>query len=494
MNTHPTEELMRNKSLRRVLASVASTGLALAGFSAVATPAQAADPVTTTFKVHLNVPASVAADWNIWWWGVTDAGGPVDNTIGESTQTVAGVPVTKDWTPNFVGEDAYGSYAEFTVMGSVTALNNVLRTTESWDGQDAAPEVPAVPEIPEVLDDPATADVDESAPAVPAVPAIPAKVAIPGADKPLGGDNIFPAGESWWNVGTGKQEFPLKDLVDYRVNLNMPLAKAQANGWSLHTWGPYTPAQKALSTFKVVTPVTKTVIKTVYKVVKGKKVATKVPTKVTTNVTTYPYKGKVGAAQTGVPFSGSTTYGSYAVIKLPRVYVQTLGFLVKRSSSTVDWNDATKSVDFKSETNNGVAAGSLQTFVQMGSSYLDSKAPLFTARLTATATYANGTITVTPVFPSAPSLRGALPDSIVVTAKKGATTKTCTIANTYNAAVLASANWALASSCEMTGFTVPTLADGDATWDIFVQGTSTGVGKAALGPQRATKIVITAVG
>jgi hypothetical protein len=271
----------------------------------------------------------------------------------------------------------------------------------------------------------------------------------------------------------------------------MPLAQAQANGWSLHTWGPYTPAQKALSTFKVVTPVTKTVIKTVYKVVKGKKVATKVPTKVTTNVTTYPYKGKVGAAQTGVPFSGSTTYGAFAVIKLPRVYVQTLGFLVKRSSPTVDWNDPTKSVDFKPESNNTVAAGSVESFVQMGASYLTSKRPAFTGRLTATATYANGNITVTPVMPSAPSLRGALPDSIVVTAKKGATTKTCTIANTYNTA-FANANWALASSCEMTGFTVPTLADGDATWDIFVQGTSTGTGKAALGPQRAAKIVVAA--
>lgn len=476
---------MRNKSLRRVLASVASTGLALAGFSAVATPAQAADPVTTTFKVHLNVPASVAADWNIWWWGVTDAGGPVDNTIGESTQTVAGASVTKDWTPNFVGEDAYGAYAEFTILGSVTALNNVLRTTESWNGQDAAPEVPAVPEVPEVLDDPATADVDESAPAIPEVPAIPAKVAIAEADKPLGGDNVFPAGESWWNVGTGKQEFPLKDLVDYKIHLNMPLAQAQANGWNLWTWGPYTPAQKALSTFKVVTPVTKTVIK----VVKGKKVATKV----TTNVTTYPYKGKVGAALTGVPFSGSSSYGAFAVIKLPRVYVQTLGFLVKRSSPTSDWNDPTKSVDFKPETNNTVAAGSVESFVQMGASYLSSKRPAFTARLGATATFANGNITVTPVMPSAPSLRGAMPDSIVVTAKKGATTKTCTIANTYNA-VFANANWALASSCEMTGFTVPTLADGDATWDIFVQGTSTGTGKAALGPQRATKIVIPAVG
>jgi len=455
---------MRNKSLRRVLATVASTGLALAGFSAVATPAQA-DPVTTTFKVHLNVPASVAADWNFWWWGVTDAGGPADNVIGTSTQTVAGAAVTKDWTPNFVGEDAYGSFAEFTLPGTLTALNNVIRTTESWDGQDAAPAV---------VDDPATTEVDETAAAKPA---------IAGADKPMGGDNIFPAGESWWNVGTGKQETPLKDLVDYKIHINMPLAAAQANGWNLWTWGPYTPGQSKLSAFKVTTPVTKTVVKTV----KGKKVSTKV----TTNVVTFPYKNKVGVDLPGVPFSGSDKYGAYAVIKLPRIYVQTLGFLVKRSAVGTDWSDNVKSTDFKAEAGNGVAAGSTESFIQMGASHLSSTAPAFTARLTATATYSNGTITVTPVFPSAASLRGARPDSIVVTAKKGATTKTCTIANTYNAA-FASAYWGLAGNCEITGIPTPAAADGDATWDITVQGTSTSTGKAALGPQRAAKIVVAA--
>jgi hypothetical protein len=129
----------------------------------------------------------------------------------------------------------------------------------------------------------------------------------------------------------------------------------------------------------------------------------------------------------------------------------------------------------------------------MGASYLSSKAPAFTARLGGTATLSNGTITVTPVFPSAPSLRGAMPDSIVVTAKKGATTKTCEIKNTYNAA-FASAFWGLAGTCEITGIPTPTVADGDATWDIFVQGTSTSTGKAALGPQRAAKIVVPAAG
>ena len=106
-------QMKLNKNLvKGAIASLAAT--ALLGMGMV--PAQAADPVTTTFKVHLNVPASVAADWNIWWWGVADAGGPVDNVIGASDQMVGGVNVNKDWTPNFVGTDAYGSYAEFTLQ------------------------------------------------------------------------------------------------------------------------------------------------------------------------------------------------------------------------------------------------------------------------------------------------------------------------------------------------------------------------------------------
>jgi len=152
-----------------------------------------------------------------------------------------------------------------------------------------------------------------------------------------------------------------------------------------------------------------------------------------------------------------------------------------------------KSADFKAESNNGAAAGSTESFIQMGASYLTSTAPAFTARLTATATYSNGTITVTPVFPSAPSLRGARPDSIVVTAKKGATTKTCEIKNNYNAA-FADARWGLAGTCDITGIPTPAQTDGAATWDIFVQGTSTSTGKAALGPQRAAKIVVPAAG
>jgi hypothetical protein len=447
---------MRKNSLRRVLATVASASLVFAGFAATSAPAQAADPVTH-FRIHINVPASVAAQWNIWWWGVSNAGGTTDNTLGESTQTINGTAVTKDFTPNFTNDDAYGSYADFDLPGTLTALNNVMRTTESWNGQAATPAV---------LDDPNTPDVDESAPALPAIDA---------ADKPFGGDNIFPAGESWWNIGTGKQEFPLKDTVDYKIHVNMPLATAQANGWSVWTWGPYTPAQTAtLASVKTVTTVTK--------VVKKKKVTTK--------VTSYPYKGKVPADLVGVPFTGSDKYGAFAVVKLPRIYVQTLGFLVKRSDATHAWNDPTKTIDFKPEHGNAVAAGSTESWIQLGASYITSNQPAYTSRLTATATYSNGTITVTPVYPSAPSLRGAYPDSILVTAKKGATSKTCTITNTVNAAGLSDASWNLAGSCDITGITVPSALDGDATWEISIQGTSTVTGKAAPSASPAAKILV----
>ena len=320
---------MINKKLARAIAATAGVGLAFAGLVGVAAPAQAVDNPTTSFKIHLNVPAEVAAQWNIWSWG--DCNGANDNVIGASTRNLgtdaAPNNVTQDWTPNFSNDDAYGSYAEFTVPCTVTALNNVMRTTESWNGQDAAPEVPAV------VDDPATADVDETA------AAIPAKPAIAEADKPFGGDNIFPAGESWWNVNTGKREYPLKDTVDYKIHLNMKLADAQSKGWNLWTWGPYTPAQTV--------PLSKAKI--------GGK---------------FPYKGKVSATLVGVPFSGSDKYGAFAVIKLPRIYVSTLGFLVKRSTPTSDWDDNVKSTDFKSDNNNNVAPGTTEAWVQVGASTL----------------------------------------------------------------------------------------------------------------------------
>ena len=435
---------MINKKLARAVAATAGVGLAFAGLVGIAAPAQAADNPTTSFKIHLNVPASVAADWNIWSWG--DCNGANDNVIGASTRNIGtdAAPnlVTQDWTPNFSNDDAYGSYAEFTVPCAVTALNNVMRTTESWNGQEAAAEVPAV------VDDPATPDVDETA------AAIPAKPAIAEADKPFGGDNIFPAGESWWNVNTGKREYPLKDVVSYKIHLNMSLANAQSKGWNLWTWGPYTPTQPVLSKWK-----------------SGSK---------------YPYKGKVSATITGVPFSGSDKYGAYAVVKLPRVYVSTLGFLVKRSTPTADWDDNVKSTDFKSENGNNVAAGTTEAWIQLGGSTLSHKVPNFVGRYGATATYANGKVTVTPVRPTAPSLQGALADKIVVTIKKGANSKSCTIANTATAAT--DPRWATASSCDID------VAPGDeaATWDVFVQGSAVGVGTALIGPNRSAKVLVPA--
>lgn len=430
---------MINKKLARAIAATAGVGLAFAGLVGFAAPAQAVDNPTTSFKIHLNVPASVAADWNIWSWG--DCNGANDNVIGSSTRNIgsdaAPNNVTQDWTPNFSNDDAYGSYAEFTVPCTVTALNNVMRTTESWGGQDAADAV---------VDDVATPDVDETAAAKPA---------IAEADKPFGGDNIFPKGESWWNVNTGKREYPLKDMVDYKIHLNMSLANAQSKGWNLWTWGPYTPAQTlALSKFKV-----------------GSK---------------FPYKGKVSATITGVPFTGSDKYGAFAVIKLPRVYVSTLGFLVKRSTPASDWDDNVKSTDFKGDNGNNVAAGTTEAWIQVGASTLSHKAPTFVGRYGATATYANGKVTVTPVRPAAASLQGALADKIVVTIKKGATSKTCTIQNTATAA--AEQRWATPSSCD-----IDVAAGAEvATWDVFVQGSATGVGTALIGPNRSTKVVVPA--
>jgi hypothetical protein len=79
-----------------------------------------------------------------------------------------------------------------------------------------------------------------------------------------------------------------------------------------------------------------------------------------------------------------------------------------------------------------------------------------------------------------------LADKIVVTIKKGATTKTCTIANAALAAT--DARWATPSSCDIA------VAPGEeaATWDVFVQGSAVGVGTALIGPNRSTKVAVPA--
>lgn len=445
---------MINKKLARAVAATAGVGLAFAGLVGVAAPAQAAEP-STTFKIHLNVPKEVAENWNIWYWNTGLAGvEPKDNTIGTSTQTVNGAAVVKDWTPNFVGEDAYGAYAEFTLPVSITALNNVMRTTESWDGQQAAAEVP---EVPAVEDDPGTPE-DESAPAIPAVPA---KPAIEAADKPFGGDNIFPAGESWWNVNTQKREYPLKDIVSIKVNLNAPLATLQSQGWNLYSWGTTVDAPKLATSIKA-------------------------------------YKGKVDANLTGWGFSGSSKNkkSSYAIVKTARIYAGNVGLVLRRSgkigAGTIPANGwgGPQSGDFKNTdgNTNGFKLGALEYWMSLGSSDLLTKAPTFVGRYGATATYANGKITVTPVRPAHVSLQGVFPSKIVVTAKKGATTKTCTISNA--ALATASPAWGLASSCDID------VAQGAEAqnWEIFVQGSEANLGTALLGPNPAKKLTIAAQG
>ena len=446
-----------NRQIKRALGTAAALSLGLAGLVGVAAPAQAALP-STSFKIHLNVPKEVAENWNLWYWNTgNEAVGPSDNTIGTLTKTVSGEQVTQDWTPNFVGEDAYGAYAEFTLPVTLTALNNVMRTTESWDGQA---------ETPAVLDDPSTVDVDES---------VAAKPAIGAADKPFGGDNIFPAGESWWDVHTQKRVYPA--VTSYKVHVNMPLKTAQAQGWNLYSWNttvaPKKLADYVVSTSKVVTTIVK-----------------KKPVKKTVVTKTYPYKGKVNADTTGWPFVGEDKYGAYAIVQTMGVYSGSTGLVLRRSVVGNDWSK--QSGDYKYDSGNGFANGlprsGTDMWLSLGSNEAHYAVPKFVGRYGATATHSGSTLTVTPVRPAHPTMKGMFPSKIVVTAKKGATTKTCTISNTVTQTALEGANWGLASSCDMD-VAAPAAGEDPQTWEIFVQAESV-IGKALLGPTPAKKQVV----
>jgi Bacterial pullanase-associated domain len=423
---------MINKKLSRAIAATAGVGLAVASLVSVAAPAQADAPTTTTFKVHLNVPSEVAAQWNIWSWG--GCADPTDNTLGELTKNkgTADAPnnVTMDWTPNFTNDDAYGSYAEFTMPCVVTSLNNVLRTTESWDGQAAAD---------------ATADA-------------PAKVAIPSADKPLGGDNIFPAGESWWNVNTGLREYPLT-RVEYKIHINAPLATLQSQGWNLYSWG--TPDATSNPD------------------------ALAVPLLADSKA----YKGKVNKDLTGWPFVGQDSYGAYAIVTAGPdpsgvgLVLRRSGKIGKGAIPGNGWGGP-QSGDFKSDNHNNLVAGKSDYWMAVGGNELFTSQPTYVGRYGATATYANGKVTVTPVRPSHASLKGAMPDKIVVTIKKGNVSKSCTITST--ALALTAPSWGLGTSCDIAMKQTAT----DDTWTVWVQGSATGVGAALVGPKESAKITI----
>jgi hypothetical protein len=86
-------------------------------------------------------------------------------------------------------------------------------------------------------------------------------------------------------------------------------------------------------------------------------------------------------------------------------------------------------------------------------------------------------------------MKGMFPNKIVVTAKKGGTTLTCTIASSATAAVIDASAWALPSTCSMP-VTAPAAGEDEQTWDIFVQA-SAQVGTALLGPEPAAKVVLT---
>ena len=423
-----------NRQIKRALGTVAALSLGFAGFVGAAAPAQA--DASTTFKIHLNVPKSVAEDWNIWYWGLAADlnSDKANNTIG--TSTVGGV--TLDRTPNFTGEDAYGAYAEFTIPASITALNNVMRTTESWDGQTGADAIPA----------------DGDTPEVPAVPAI------APSDKPFGADNIFPAGESWWNVGTQKREYP----TEYKVHLNIPLKTALAQGWNLYSWGTNPPL---LHNYNYTVTTTKKV---------GKKT-------VTTKTKVYPYRGKIPAAEDqnnhGWPFVGEDSYGAYAIVPQFPAYASSVGLIPRRGDSTGAWK--LQSGNFDADHNNGLGtATGTDLYIALGSGESYSKVPAFVGRYGATASYADGKLTVTPVRPSYAGLKGAYPTSIEVTAVKGPTKKTCTIATTATKATLDGAAWGLAESCDIA----IVAGDSAATWEIYVQAVAAGVGK---GPGKTDK-------
>ena len=390
-----------------------------------------------------------------------------------------------------VGEDAYGSFAEVTLPVTLTALNNVLRTTESWDGQDEAPAVEAVEavdEIPAVEDDPTTADVNEAKPAVPAVeakPAQPAKPAIAASDKPFGGDNIFPAGESWWNVHTGKREYPA--VASYKVHLNMPLKTAQSQGWNLYSFNT-TVTPKKLVDYSVTTTTSKVVSSRVK--VKGKWTIVKKTVKTTTK--TYPYKGKVKSDTTGWPFVGEDKYGAYAIVQTMDVYSDNAGLVLRRSQPDNDWAGV-QSGDYKwtDGYSNGLPKSGVDMWISLGSNEAHYTVPNFVGRYGATAAFANGTLTVTPVRPAHPSMRGMFPSKIVVTAKKGPTTKTCTIQNNVTQATFAGAAWALPASCDMA---VTASPDEDQTWEVYVQAESViGKGPGATDKPNAKVVVPQAV-
>jgi hypothetical protein len=427
-----------NRQIKRALGTAAALSLGLAGLVGVAAPAQAV--ASTTFKIHLNVPREVAQDWNLWYWNTGSADvGPENNTIGESTKG----GVTMDWTPNFVGEDAYGAFAEFTLPVSLTALNNVMRTTESWDGQLATERV---------LDDVTTLDVDES---------VAAKPAIGASDKPFGGDNIFPAGESWWDVHAQKRDYPA--VVSYKVHLNTSLKNAQSQGWNLYSWNT-----------SVAAPVLKNYLVTTSKVVTT--IVKKKPVKKTVVTKTYPYKGKVKDDTTGWPFVGEDKYGAYAIVQTMGVYSGNTGLVLRRSQPTDDWAGL-QSADYKwtDGFSNGLPKVGVDMWLSVGSGEVSYSLPKFVARYGATAVYANGNLTVTPVRPSHVAMKGMFPTKIVVTAKKGATTKTCTIANNATQAAFADASWNLPSSCDMA-ITAPALGDDPQVWEVYVQAESV-VGK-----------------
>jgi hypothetical protein len=267
----------------------------------------------------------------------------------------------------------------------------------------------------------------------------------------------------------------------------MPLKTAQSQGWNLYSWNT-TVTPKKLVDYSVTTTTSKVVSSRVK--VKGKWTIVKKTVKTTTK--TYPYKGKVKSDTTGWPFVGEDKYGAYAIVQTMGVYSGNTGLVLRRSQPDNDWAGV-QSGDYKwtDGNSNGLPKSGVDMWISLGSNEAHYTVPNFVGRYGATAAFANGTLTVTPVRPAHPSMRGMFPSKIVVTAKKGPTTKTCTIQNNVTQATFAGAAWALPASCDMA---VTASPDEDQTWEVYVQAESViGKGPGATDKPNAKVVVPQAV-
>jgi hypothetical protein len=212
----------------------------------------------------------------------------------------------------------------------------------------------------------------------------------------------------------------------------------------------------------------------------------------------YPYRGKVPADARGVPFTASDKYGSYAVVTVPKAYISDTGFILRRSTPSNTW--AKQTVDWM------MPAGTTDAYVNVGVNtpagwgmgnfeVTYNKAPSFIGRWSATATWANGQLTVTPVRPTNATTSGAAPDTIVVTVKKGSgdnttnfTNNKCTISTKVFSVNIDDFAWGMDNSCNVA---IAAL-EADTTYSLFVQASASGIGTGLASVKGFAKVVVPA--